>query len=169
MVLNPMGPWLAKVGILSVALLFWSCEPPRRFPVEPYLEYRSHTLLPPSLDRPFPALELNLYFRDGDGDIGLEPEDTLGPFCPSCDYFNNLFITVSSKINGVYEFPFDEPSRIKNLTPIGQNKTLEGAIQYRVNLNNRSSDTLRISVQLIDRALNKSNIETLEDVYVGGV
>jgi hypothetical protein len=158
----------AKVGILLATIFLVSCEKPRRFPIEPYLEYRSHEVVPATANRPFPALEINMYFRDGDGDIGLEPGDTLAPFCTTCDYFNNLFITVYSKVNGDYVFPFDEPSRIRNLTPVGQNKTLEGTIQYRINLNNVSSDTVRVEVQLVDRALNKSNIETLEDIYVGG-
>jgi hypothetical protein len=156
---------IANVGI---AILLSGCQRPVRFPPEPYLEYRGYELLEATDSRPFPALEIEVYFRDGDGDVGLEPGDTLPPFCPSCDYFYNLFTSVFNKIDGDYVLPFEEPARIRNLTPIGQNKTLEGTFLYRVNLNNRSSDTLRIDMQLVDRARNRSNLETTPDIYVGG-
>ena len=156
----------AKVGI---ALLLTGCQRPVRYPPEPYLEYRGYEILAATDDRPFPALQVEVYFRDGDGDIGLEPGDTMPPhFCDTCKYFHNLFTTVFNKIDGDYVLPFEEPSRIRDITPIGQNKTLEGTFFYRVNLNNRSADTLRVDMQLVDRALNKSNIETTPDIYVGG-
>jgi hypothetical protein len=156
----------ANVVIISLVGLV-SCQNPVRYPPEPYVEFVSYQILPATDTRPFPALEVEMYFRDGDGDIGLDPGDTLAPFCDTCDYFNNLFVSVLSKEDGEFSDSFEENSRIKNITPIGQNKTLEGTLQYRVNLNNRSSDTLMVEMTLIDRALNESNTEASPEIYVG--
>ncbi|MCH8554130.1 MAG: hypothetical protein LAT76_03170 [Schleiferiaceae bacterium] len=158
--------YFAKVGIISLVALA-ACNTPVRFPPEPYIEFVEYRILPPTDTRPFPALEVEMYFRDGDGDIGLEPGDTLPPFCDTCDYFNNLFVEVFSKIDGEFSVSFEENSRIRDITPVGQNKTLEGTLQYRVNLNNRSSDTLLVEMRLVDRALNESNLETTPEIYVG--
>ena len=52
--------------------------------------------------------------------------------------------------------------RIKNLTPIGQNKALKGTINIHLaptfyNPISNHNDTIMYAITLIDRALNKSN------------
>jgi hypothetical protein len=60
-------------------------------------------------------------------------------------------------------------SRIPNITPEGQNKTLEGEIDIALYINNplSSFDTIKFQAYIFDRALHQSNtIETPEIVVV---
>ena len=97
--------------------------------------------------------ELNLYFTDGNGDIGLFDEDTIAPF----DY--NLFVNYFEMDNDSLIFIDTSPPyhiRIPNLTPTGQNKSLKVDVKYDVDITYRNSDTIKFELKLFDRALNES-------------
>ena len=113
---------------------------------------------------------LILKFTDGDGDVGLSPADTFPPFNRGSLYYYNFFINYFEKQNGVWVKvvipPFtpggdtlNNNSRIPNLTPVGQNKTLEGELKMALFTNNPfvQWDTIKYEVSICDRALNRSN------------
>lgn len=67
-----------------------SCFKNQEYPVEPMISDPSFTLLGDS------AI-LNFSFTDGDGDIGLDPGDTLSPYEPDSFYYYNLYIDYYEK------------------------------------------------------------------------
>ncbi|MCS7005293.1 MAG: hypothetical protein NZM38_08205 [Cytophagales bacterium] len=99
---------------LSVGTLVgvWSgCYRVPEYPVVPYIEYKDATqslLVTP--DSTILFLTVSLFFRDGDGDIGLNAEDTTDARFKPLDsnrqpnmFFYNYFATVKKKVNGVFQ------------------------------------------------------------------
>ncbi|MCB0762788.1 MAG: hypothetical protein KDC12_14775, partial [Flavobacteriales bacterium] len=114
--------------------------------------------------------ELVIGFIDGDGDIGLDQEDTTGAFCyDTCLYHWNLFLEYYELQNGNWvHYPIDwtDPNaipfyyRVPDVTPTGQNPALVGEIAVDLVayfLDISEFDTARFEVTLVDRSLNMSN------------
>ncbi|NVK27613.1 MAG: hypothetical protein HWE14_06195 [Flavobacteriia bacterium] len=152
------------IGILGVtASLFFTagCKDGQVFPDEPYLEYRSYVLIDASVDPDFPIdhAAVDLYFTDGDGDIGEEPIPT-GDF----NFFVNVFERNDS---GEYVYAYDWNGILEDLSDPGQqNKVLEGIITYQVGLSSIDSDSAYIEFELIDDAGNTSGVIQSEHIFV---
>lgn len=148
------------IWALSLTLIIATgCLKTSEFPVEPVIALNSFE--PKSNG----AATLVINFTDGDGDIGLNPQDTLPPFDLSSRYYHNLFIRYYELQNGVWTYiPITNPPlsyRTPVVTPTGQNKSLDGTITVDLTLYynpNSSFDTIKLDVQLVDRALHESNI-----------
>ena len=121
------------------------------------------------LDNPIKYVKLVFEVIDGDGDIGLDDQDTTGPFHRDSQYYYNLFIKEYEKVGENYiEVPennFPRNYRIPNLSPEGQNKTLKAEISVEMEYRFSDSNPLEFSefkyfYHLVDRALNKSNEDT---------
>lgn len=115
-------------------------------------------------------------FKDGDGDIGLKPSDTIGEFHYSKPFYNNMFFEYYEK-NDFLGWQKGKNSqgedivierRLPYLEPNGSDKSLEGEIQITLepryfNPASKNSDTVKFVIYLYDRQLNKSNeVETFE-------
>lgn len=158
----------AKVGgaILVVGVLFSGCLKTEEFPDEPRIAFKSFEFFGDSAS-------LTITFTDGNGDIGLDDSDTAPPFDTSSAYYFNFFLEESELINGEWNtVTFAQPIyyRIPRITPTGQNKTLEGEIAVAIDpfplFITGDADTVRFSVELVDRALNRSNRVTSDDIVV---
>ena len=161
--------------LAACVLVSSSCSDKAEFPATPFIQFTKFEQLK-SVDGKDSVCILKLYFTDGDGDMGLGAADTLAPFNKGSLYYYNFFITYFEKQNGVWTkvvlpppFPgadtLTNNSRIPNLTPTGQNKSLEGEISMQLFTNNPFStfDTIRYDVRICDRELNMSNlVQTLE-------
>ena len=114
-------------------------------------------------------VEVEVAFSDADGDIGLEDSDTLFPFGTRDPAHYNLLVNYQDKKNGLWRYPMNPllgatdtlvlHQRLKNMTPSGRNKGIHGNLtvviparpyQYR-------GDSVRYEIQLMDRALHRSN------------
>lgn len=138
-----------------------SCIKTKEYPVIPEIEFVDFIQLQDS------ALFV-FAFKDGDGDIGLASYDTLAPYNQSGPYYYNFFLDYWDKQNGNYvKLELNPPFyyRIPRITPIGQNKTLEGRITVAIPAPyfSPSSDTVKYTAYIYDRAKHKSNeIESFE-------
>lgn len=94
----------------------------------------------------------NIYYRDGDGDIG-----------ENNDAVKNLFIT-DSRNNINYQY------RIKQLAPNNANVAIEGNLMIELNsvaiLNGSNTQEVTYSIVLKDRAGNSSNTVTTAGLSV---
>ncbi len=149
---------LLFVVLLTVSM---ACRKSGSFSDTPFLEYRSHAFENESgTNRK--TYTLTVYFTDGDGDIGLLDNTPLDS-CNENAY--NFLIRYFEQVGGVYEevLPVDSclpfHNIIPNITPEGQNKTLEGdiiaAFPYS-GLPQNSTDSIKFEFVLIDRAGNRS-------------
>jgi len=113
---------------------------------------------------------LTFSFTDGDGDIGLAPEDTLAPFNPDSYYHYNLYVGYFEKDdeegwqpgldaeNDTIYFKY----RIKPIIVKGKARGIKGTMDVTmINFYNplsTDSDTVKYTIKLIDNALNESNV-----------
>ena len=161
----------SKLGLISLgAVFFIGCQPETQYPIEPVIEFESFVA---DGDKGV----VTVSFTDGDGDIGLEEYETQPPYDTSSIYFNNLFIAYEEKVDGVWQPGLDADNnpiifrfRIPNVTPEGQNKALKGKIEAKIepiyyDPNSLDSDTIRLKVKIVDRALHWSNEVTSDDIH----
>lgn len=167
--------FIIAIGALTV--LSQSCLKSGEFPPEPRMEYLSFT------NDPQDAI-MKFTFTDGDGNVGLDNQDTLPPFNATNEPVNkfhwNLWIKYYEKIDGVwYEYQSDDPdaplyldpnatfSRIPRLDPEGQNKALEGEVIIDMTgwFPLTAADTVQYGVILVDRDQNLSNEAKSELIF----
>lgn len=156
---------LFSIGFL-IGMLCPGCRKFSNFDPIPVIEYKKHEFL---ISTPLALRMLKIYmnFRDGDGDVGLNQEDTLPPFDKASPFYHNLWIELYTLKMGIIEDTFNFNARIPNITPKGQVKSLEGEIQYEIPIDGLADgDSIRIGIQLVDRALNISDKAFSPDIRV---
>ena len=160
----------SKILIITIIVLLsgLSCQKIESLPEIPSISFKSFMLIDTidALGNEGKIGELIFDFEDGDGDIGLTQPDSL-----SADSTNfNLFFTMFSKIDGefieVSENDLEAPLnyRIPYIKKEGQNKALKGEIKVDFIYLLFEYDTFKYSFFIVDRALNKSNVETTPEI-----
>ena len=160
-----------SVKYLAFLLLLAACKKIVDYPDEPVTSFISLVSRDSTdvLDNPVKRVTLTFHLTDGNGDIGLGPADTTGPFHKDSAYYYNLFLQEYKKENGSFsEVPAPgglRRYRIPDLTPTGQNKTLIADISVTVEYPYSKTNPLpfnafRYEYYLIDRSLNKSKTDT---------
>jgi len=160
----------SKILIITIIVLLsgLSCQKIESLPEIPSISFKSFMLIDTidALGNEGKIGELIFDFEDGDGDIGLTQPDSL-----SADSTNfNLFFTMFSKIDGefieVSEKDLEAPLnyRIPYIKKEGQNKALKGEIKVDFIYLLFEYDTFKYSFFIVDRALNKSNVETTPEI-----
>lgn len=115
-------------------------------------------------------------FKDGDGDIGLNPGDTLAPYDFRKDknkYYYDCFLEYLYKTSDGSFKPFYQaggdslfndtiyfPYRLPNITPAGKVKVLSGKIQVMLHAPYYypGHNEIEFRVYIYDRALHQSNV-----------
>jgi len=146
------------LSVFACGVLFNACLKVEELPPEPIIKFERFAVQGDSV------AFFTFSFQDGDGDIGLRTGDTLGVFHRDSLYYNNLFLEYFELDSGEWvkqdvSVPFYY--RIPELSPIGQNPTLEGDIEVELApfFNPFSSlDTFRFEAKMVDRSLNESNL-----------
>ena len=151
--------------LLGGTFLFSACLETVEYPPEPIISFDRYELIDSTdaLGNAVTYCTVYIGFTDGDGDLGLLPSDTIGPYHVDSLYHNNLWVDYFENRDGGLTEIIQEPSysgRIPYLTPPGQNKQLKGTIRYVMDVSYRSSDTLQFDFRLVDRALRVSNRES---------
>jgi hypothetical protein len=114
-------------------------------------------------------IQININYSDQDGDIGLRDSDTMGDFKWGAPYFYNLFCYFQTLRNGEWVSvlnPFDTLQKIQfherlpYVTPQVRDKRLTGTVQLFIPArpNGLRLDTVVFHLEMVDRALNKSNL-----------
>ncbi len=157
-------------SLLMAGTAFLSgCLKPEQFPDAPQIQYQNFLRV---FDTGQYAIRgiLSFSYTDGNGDIGLNSDDTLPPYNRNGNYYYNLVISYFEKQNGSFvqvnlEPPFS--ARIPVLTPEDPNKAIKGVIIDTLPLNPKPVyDTIRFEIFIYDRALNKSNVITTPDIIL---
>ncbi len=168
------------------AIILVACKGNEIYPIVPSIVFKdAYVVYNPSNTDSF--LVVAFTYKDGDGDIGLNSDDnappyntdTLGPNKSNSNRFaNNVWIDYFQKINGQYSqplFPFTLDTvnvdvRVGNLTPEGNHKAIRGEIRVQLNAVPKDypnrSDTIKLKIRLVDRALHVSNEVESPDLYL---
>jgi hypothetical protein len=156
-----MQKYLSHIFFISIvtSVLAVACLKTEEFPPVPSIKLDSFV---PNANG---SAKLTFMFTDGDGDIGLNPGDTLAPYDINSEFYYNLFIRYYELKNGVWTLiPINNPPlsyRTPVVTPKGQNKSLNGTMAVDLSLYfdpNSAFDTIKLDLKLLDRALHESNI-----------
>lgn len=166
---------------LLLLLALAACQKKVEYPVEPHVSYQGLTYgynADSTLDG---TVTLSFGYTDGDGDLGLDDNDTLYPFGPGDPYYYNLIIdyykwngttfveTPLLTWNAVFQrydtLSFN--SRIKRLSHHPNGNAISGTIDYTMVLRNPLSpdDTVQVKAHIVDRALNESNTIETEAIH----
>lgn len=156
------------VTLMGIVLLS-SCIKQEEFSEIPEISYRQFVTV---FDTGQFAVRgiLSFDFKDGDGDIGLDPGDTLAPYNREGDYYYNLVIRYFEKRDSLYfEVVLDPPfsARIPVLNPDYPGKAIKGFIADTLAMNPVPAfDTVRLEFFIYDRVLNMSNVLTTPDIVL---
>lgn len=109
-------------------------------------------------------------FTDGEGDIGLADDQTDAPYNFGSEYYYNVYVEYLEKDDAEgYKYSLDPngdtiafPIRIHPILDLDESKPIKGKMEVTLsplyyNPFSDQSDTIKYRIQLIDRALNKSN------------
>ena len=119
-----------------------------------------------------------MHYRDGDGDIGLDPGDTAPPFHYGGSAFYNLKIWMLQKVNGKWIKPMNSlinppdtlnfHERIHRITPTGRAKWIEGDLSVKIPAEpfGLKPDTIKLQVLLMDRKLQNSGLLESEELVL---
>jgi hypothetical protein len=163
---------------LICAIVFYSCKKEENFSVIPAITFSEFKIFGTD------SATCKINFTDGDGDIGLDPFDTLPPFNLNSRYNSDLFLVYyfQDTLTKVWK-PFNLKAltdtnrlhfdtlqfkyRIPNLTQNGQKKSLQGEIKvrllppYTIPYQGCYCRNYKYKITLVDRALHVSNeVET---------
>jgi hypothetical protein len=139
------------------------------YPIVPEIEFQQFTL---EFDSGIYAKRgfLTIAFKDGDGDIGLRPDQTNPPYNAGSIYYYNYIIDYYEKQNGTFVKLDLTPSfnaRIPYLTPGEANKAIKGIIADTLALNPLPEfDTIKFIFYIYDRALHKSNVDSTPPIIL---
>lgn len=164
---------------LLVAMMYvfalTACINPKEYPETPQIAYKDFIKYGKD------SAELLISFKDGDGDIGLDDKDTFPPFNDSSLYYHNFFLKYLYKNDEgefvpYYDVNSNTPDtiyykyRIPNITPVGQNKVLDGNISVRLFAPFvplfTSHKSYRYDIWIYDRSLKKSNVISTPELTV---
>ena len=149
------------------------------FPERPFISFKK--IGPPIRLSNKDSLVITIFFRDGDGNIGISGEDTVTAYDYFMTGYKRLGVDDQGNPNFVpVEFPttgIDFNGRIPVLKPDGQPGPIEGDLDYSIPIdfpqdfsNERyilPGDTLKFEIHIFDRSGNKSNtVETTEVVVL---
>ena len=150
--------FLLLLGVMS------SCFKEESYPIEPIISFDSY-----SIQNNRANIVIN--FTDGDGDIGLRDSDTISPFDVNSDFHYNLLIQYFEKddVLGWVEGkdlqgnPTIFKYRIRPIITKGKAKGIKGKLDVDMgtlfyNPLSSQNDTIKYKIQLIDKALHKSNL-----------
>jgi len=150
-----------KLAIVSVLFIgfFLGCRPEEEFPLEPVLAVESIDRISSN------TIKVTFSFTDGDGNVGLNDNDTLAPNnCPSCQYYYNLFLDYQDRSEGG-TFEDQTPAvpyhyRVPFVRPTGQDPKQKGTIEYEIfdfALPGNDPVQVRFNATLVDRDFQSSN------------
>lgn len=153
---------LLLIFLPLTGIFLTACRKDRTFSEIPSIEFRNLSIGGDSS-------KLVLFFTDGDGDIGLAQFDTAGT------YRFNCFVDVYRKTGNEWikqDFIIPYYYRIPVLKKSSKNKPLEGDIHidlldFPPDLGTPEKDTLKASIYILDRALNKSNVVESPEFITG--
>jgi hypothetical protein len=159
----------AAILVTATAILLTSCMKKEQYPDIPEIAFQSFTLAFDTNNIPRKGY-LTISFKDGDGDIGLHPGDTLSPYQKGGAYYYNYVIDYYEKQNGVFVLvPLNPPyhARIPYLTPDDPTKAIKGFIVDTLQMNPYPVfDTIKLKFFIYDRALHKSNTDSTPPIIL---
>ena len=159
-------------SILMIALVSFlsGCIKEENYPIVPEIQLENYISVFDTGQYAVAGI-LNITFTDGDGDIGLAPNQTYPPYDTAGPYFYNLVITYFEKQQGEFkQIDLNPPfsARIPVLNAQFPGKAIKGLISDTLDLSLKPhvNDTIKFEAFIYDRALHKSNTVTTPEIIL---
>lgn len=153
------------------------CKKREIYPEIPSIEFKSYYFTTDPILATDTLLGIIFSYKDGDGDIGLDPQDTFPPFnsMPGPNnkelnpfYYNLNIEYLSLSSSGTFD-PVIIPNttdtlrylaRVQNITPEGKHKAIRGDVDWQILPPPYPgvSRTIKVRLKIYDRALHESNM-----------
>lgn len=153
--------------LLALLVFYGGCKKSDQYPIEPVISFESLTTTK-NLQGYDTEGTLRITFTDGDGDIGLNVQDTLAPYVG--EYSDNVHMIYYEYISGNWTAvpQYNDNGKIPVITPEGNQKAIRGEIRkdhigFPFGVTNRR---IRFDVYIYDRALHKSNVITTPEIVI---
>ena len=153
-----------RLVVFILALTSTGCIEDVSYPNEPIVEFISFVVG----ENESAVLTFNV--TDGDGDLGLNSDDILYPFCHTCEHYYNLKCEYDELRDGVWTHIELNPEegqvpfyyRVPRANPSGTNQAINAVVEVDMQTWHLQSsyDTLRFRITLEDRSLNLSSPDT---------
>ncbi len=159
-----------------IAVIASGCKKSEIYPIVPELEFSSYYFTTDPIIETDTLIGVVFNYKDGDGDIGLNPGDTFPPFNSILGdnnvelnpYYYNLHIDYLTLQDGEFK-PVIIPdrtdtlryfARLQNITPEGKHKAIRGEINWQILPPPYPgiSRTVKLRIKIYDRALHQSNV-----------
>lgn len=143
---------IVKVICLSlIILLANTCQNIPDFPIEPTITFKKISIIK---NGPNKSIILSLGFTDGDGDMGLDTEDTISPYQSKNDIFGNP--TNLNYYNIFCTFLIEDNNSFKECKSLPSCSSITINSNYNILINGVKKDTL-ISESLATILTRSSN------------
>ena len=162
---------LKLIALAFSTVLLAACMKPVEYPIEPKIAYEGFTYIF-NADSTFSGEGILAFsYTDGDGDLGLNDDDTMSPFGPNDPYYYNMVVDYLKCVNGVF---VKTPLLSWNQHRLRDNddpKAISGTMEYTMPVQNPLSpdDTIKFEIHIIDRALHESNVIQTEAIFTNPV
>ena len=158
--------YILIIAVTGISL-FSACVKEKTFPPQPVIEFKQY------ISHGLDSADCIIAFKDGDGDIGILPDDTITPNDFKMKY-------LYKDVDGIFK-PFDVIDttaamdtlfysyRVPNLTPDGQYKALDGEIRAKLRaapIYFPGHHTVKFEITLRDRAGHVSNMVSTNEISV---
>lgn len=155
--------------LIIIIAIITACPTPQKYSEIPEIKFKQiilfDTIDDPDLQNPVKGYKLRFGLTDGDGNIGLNADDTIGIEIDSL-YINNFF-SILYEIKTADTIVVDSFKgynfRIPYVQPQGQNKVLIADVfidmTFAYHQDTLTYDSVMFEFYIIDRDLNKSNTE----------
>ncbi len=158
MLLQKLFSKIHLIVLINIILFLTGCRKKDEYPIIPEIKFISLDVFTNDTTHVNQGL-LKFSFQDGDGDIGLQQNDTTPP------HNYNIYSIFLKRHNGNFDTiktPAPIAARIPYITPKGSSKSIKGEIEVLIPLplSNGRKDTIHFDTYIFDRAMHKSNIIT---------
>lgn len=150
---------MRKVWILVFCVCFFGCK--KQYPQYdnvPQVAFQNVQLA--STDSDY-LLRFSFLLYDGDGNVGLEPIDTVSPYVG--EYQQNFYAIAHSIEDGdTNTLPYEFSYRIPRLREEGNTKFIKATVSVDITIARGvfPYDSVFFTYYVYDRDLNKSNVDT---------
>jgi len=161
----------AVLALLPFILFLSGCIKEEEYSHIPEISYEGIQLVYANDSAVFPSRGIIVIsFQDGDGDLGLDNDETSPPYDSASGYYYNYVIRYFEKHDTGYVEPLlatPFSTRIPVLNQGYEGKPLKGTIVDTLVMDpSPDYDTIRFELFIYDRALNKSNVLTTPDIVL---
>ena len=163
--------------IIVLIIFLSSCQKHVDYPPEPVIDFQ-YVLVKDTVENNELANKVVLYqivFKvfDGDNNLGLSDEDSTNNFSSDSAYRNNLFISILNKRDGHFDtvaLPLELSYRIPKANVVNIYNYYKATVMVDLTFDpvviQNMLDTFKFSFYVVDRDLNKSNVQQTPELTV---